>query len=97
MSLCFYVCSSSGRRWCSPSAAIRELLGDIVIRLRKARGLTQVRLAAAWGVRVGYIGDIERAAINVTLASLQTVAVGLHCALVDLFHPRPTPADRRED
>jgi transcriptional regulator with XRE-family HTH domain len=80
-----------------PSAAIRELLADNVIRLRKARGLTQVRLAAACGVKVGYIGDIERAAINVTLASLEALATGLDCFPIDLFGTTKDPATRDEE
>jgi transcriptional regulator with XRE-family HTH domain len=68
-----------------PSRAIRALLADNVVRLRKARGLTQTRLAAACGVRVGYIGDIERAAVNVTLASLEVLTIGLECAPADLL------------
>jgi hypothetical protein len=33
----------------------------------------------------GYIGDIEQATVNITLASLEALAVGLHCAPADLL------------
>ena len=80
-----------------PSTALRLLLADNLIRLRKARGLTQHQLAHACGLPQGYIGDVERAAVNITLASLEALAIGLECFPVDLFGTTKVPATRDEE
>jgi len=51
--------SPSARLNRKPSTALRCLLADHVTRLRTARGLTQIQLAAACGLSPGYVGDIE--------------------------------------
>jgi transcriptional regulator with XRE-family HTH domain len=78
-----------------PSTAIRTLLADNLIRLRHSRGLTQQALARACGCGTGSIGDIERAALNVTLATLELLTLGLACAPADLLTPihRPAPPE----
>jgi transcriptional regulator with XRE-family HTH domain len=68
-----------------PSASIRRLLADNLIRLRAARGLTQLELAAACGLSNAYISKIERELINPSLANLEALTVGLDCAPADLL------------
>jgi transcriptional regulator with XRE-family HTH domain len=63
------------------------LLATNLKRLRDARGYTQHQLAHRCGLGQGYIGDIEREAVNVTLANLEALANGLDCSLYDLFAP----------
>jgi transcriptional regulator with XRE-family HTH domain len=70
-----------------PSAASLRLLATNLKRLRDARGYTQHQLARSSGLGQGYIGDLEREAVNCTLAILDALANGLECALYDLFAP----------
>jgi DNA-binding Xre family transcriptional regulator len=52
-------------------------------------------LANACGLPLSDIGDIEQTRVNVTLASLEALTVGLECAPVDLLTPlrRPPSTD----
>jgi transcriptional regulator with XRE-family HTH domain len=53
-------------------------------KLREARGYTQHELARRSGLGQGYIGDVEREAVNITLANLEALADALECSLEDL-------------
>ncbi len=70
-----------------PSSWICLRLAENLIRLRKARGLTQRQLADASGFKRYYISDVEQGRINISLANLEALTVGLHCSPVDLFSP----------
>jgi len=72
-----------------PSAAMCQLLADNLTRLRKARVLTQAQLAAAGGLTRNYISNIEQATVNISLANLEALAIGLRCSPADLLN-RPT-------
>jgi len=54
-------------------------------QLREAKGWTQEDLANATGLQKTYISDVEQATINVTLASLETLARGLQCTAAELL------------
>src|SRR5882757_2510542 len=69
------------------SSEIRTLLADNVKRLRQLRGLTQHSLALHCGYTKSYIGNIELATQNVTLAALETLANGLGCSPFELLQP----------
>ena len=71
------------RRNASPE--IRQRLANNVKRLRKARGYTQIELAAHCHLCQTYISSIERACLNVTLANLEALAKGLGCAEEELM------------
>ena len=71
-----------------PSQAILLRLADNLKALRKARGYTQKNLAQRTGFTKKNIGHIEQATVNVTLASLETVAEGLECFEEDLLRRR---------
>jgi ribosome-binding protein aMBF1 (putative translation factor) len=60
------------RRNASPE--IRRRLANNVKKLRKARGYTQIDLAAHSHLCQTYISSIERACLNVTLANLEALA-----------------------
>jgi len=88
------------------SPEILERLSQNLTRLRRARGLTQRALAQRCGVTKAYVSNIEQGTINVTLATLETLAQGLFCCVTDLLRqppPRPTlataspPAPNHED
>jgi len=70
-----------------PSAAILWRLATNRKRLRKARGYTQVQLAARTGLPHRYISNIEQEPKNIGLANLESLASGLECSEMDLFMP----------
>jgi transcriptional regulator with XRE-family HTH domain len=74
-----------------PSTAMCRLLADNLIRLRTARALTQAQLAAACGLTRNYISNVEQATVNISLANLEALTVGLHCSPADLL-TRPATA-----
>ncbi len=73
------------------SQEVLSRLATNLKRLREARGLTQHELARRCGLGPGYIGDVEREAVNITIANLEALADGLECSLVDLVR---RPSDR---
>ena len=75
----------------SGEADVHRKLGDRIRRLRKARRLTQAALAERAGMDAKYIGQIERAETNTTLAMLDRVAAGLGITLSELFAFSPAP------
>jgi transcriptional regulator with XRE-family HTH domain len=82
-----------------PSVAICVLLADNLIRLRRARGWNQQQLAAAAGLNKGYVSKVEQALMNLSLASLESLAAGLDCWPGDLLMPvrhRSAPPTRSE-
>jgi transcriptional regulator with XRE-family HTH domain len=58
-------------------------------QLRLARGYTQQELAKICGFSKSYIGNVEQGTVNITLANLETLAIGLNCAEEDLLR-RPS-------
>jgi transcriptional regulator with XRE-family HTH domain len=68
-----------------PSLAIRLRLSDNLKALRKARGYTQAALAQRAGFKETYIGNVEQATVNASLASLEALAQGLGCFEEDLL------------
>lgn len=69
------------------SPELRHRLAVNMKNLRAAKGYTQEQLALRCGVGQGYIGDIEREAVNVTLANLERLSIALECWEVDLLWP----------
>src|SRR4051794_12936128 len=75
-----------------------DLLAGNLLRERIAREVPQAQLARACGLPTSDIGDIDRAALNVTLTTLEVLTVGLACAPADrltLIHPPTAPASSR--
>jgi transcriptional regulator with XRE-family HTH domain len=72
-----------------PSLGIRYRLSDNVKRLRAARGYTQEDLGARCGLHKNYIGDVERANVNITLGNLEALATGLGCWEEELLRRTP--------
>lgn len=60
-------------------------LGERIRRLRKERGLSQEQLGEKSGLHTNYIGQIERGEKNLTIESLQKVAIGLDIPIGQLF------------
>jgi transcriptional regulator with XRE-family HTH domain len=68
-----------------------------LIRLRAARGLTQRRFGAASGFCKTYIGDVEQGNVNVSLANLEALALGLDCSIINLVGRLSSEGFRRGD
>ncbi|WP_316226752.1 MULTISPECIES: helix-turn-helix transcriptional regulator [unclassified Bradyrhizobium] len=70
--------------WSDPKAA-RGVLGENVRRLRKAKRLSQERLAELTGLDQPHISEIEAGLINLTLDNVQALAVALGVEPSDLL------------
>jgi len=71
-----------------PSTEICYRLADNLRRYRHYRGYTQHALAKVCGLSPSYVGDVERGAINITLANLEALATGLWCGEDELLRRR---------
>lgn len=70
-----------------PSADITATLSANIVRLRKAKTLSQEELADICGIHRTYIGSVERQERNVTLSSLEMIATGLGVSVLQLLTP----------
>ena len=59
--------------------------GQRVQKIRKARNLSQEKLAELAGVHRTYIGMIERAEKNITLCNIEKIAQALKVDIKELF------------
>ena len=59
--------------------------GQRVQEIRKARNLSQEKLAELAGVHRTYIGMIERAEKNITLRNIEKIALALKIDIKSLF------------
>ncbi len=71
------------------SPEIRRRLSVNLKRLRRARGYTQQELANFCQFSKNYISNVEQGRLNITLASLETLARGLGCAEEELLRRDP--------
>lgn len=67
------------------SKPTQVLLGRRIRDLRKKRGYSQEYLAEISGFHYTYIGGVERAQKNITLANLIKIANALNVTVCDLF------------
>jgi len=71
------------------SPELRRRLATNLKHLRAARGYTQQELARLTGLTRNYISNIEQETVNISLANLEALAIGLGCSEADLLkHPR---------
>jgi len=73
-----------------------ELVGPLGIRirsLRKARKLSQEKLAELAGMHPTYVGDIERGQVNASLGAYADVAMALGVPLPELINFQPNDPD----
>lgn len=81
----------------------RAIIGWNLRRLRVTQNLSQERLALAAGIDRAYVGRVERGSENVTITTLEAMAVALGVPVADLLtvppegaaRPTPLPAGRR--
>jgi transcriptional regulator with XRE-family HTH domain len=64
---------------------VLEIVGQRIRDIRKQRGLSQEQLGEIAEVHYSYIGKIERAEKNVTVANLEKIASALGVSFFDLF------------
>ena len=65
---------------------IKELLGSIIIFLRKNLNLSQEALALKAGLDRTYVASIENGKRNVSIVNIERIAFSLNCSLADLFN-----------
>jgi len=63
---------------------LRRRVADNLKRFRAARGYTQRELAKLCGFSPSYVGNVEQATVNITLANLQSLARRLGCTEAEL-------------
>lgn len=64
---------------------LRDLFGEKVRALRKAKSLTQEQLGERAGLHHTYIGAIERAECNLSMDNVEKIAKGLGVKPEELF------------
>ena len=79
-----------------PGHAVRTRVGTAIRRLRLQRRLSQEALAELAGTSGKYVGEIERAQVNVTVGILADIAGALSIDVIDLFTP-PRGRERFEN
>lgn len=72
-------------------AFVRLEFGRRVRELRKARGYSQERFAAASGLDRSYYGAVERGERNVSLENIAVIAQALDVPIKELFTSEATP------
>lgn len=66
--------------------SISETIATNIRKYREERGLSQEKLAFDAGLHRTYIGMIERCEKNVTVISLERIAIALKVDITDLIH-----------
>jgi transcriptional regulator with XRE-family HTH domain len=69
----------------SAPSPFQQALGEVVRMRRHAAGLTQEQLAAAAGMHVNYVSQIERGGYRVTVEKLRDLASGLNTTASSLI------------
>jgi transcriptional regulator with XRE-family HTH domain len=70
-----------------PSDLLRATLAGNIRAFRKAHGLSQEALADLCELHRTYIGSVEREERNVTLSTLEVLALALGVSVVELLTP----------
>ncbi len=72
--------------------SVRASFGRRVRELRKGRGFSQERFAAASGLDRSYYGGVERGERNVSLENIAAIARALDAPIRELFPAEDPPA-----
>ncbi len=62
-----------------------EIIGNNIVKLRKAKDLTQEDLCGLAQIDRSYLSELENGKMNATIKSLVTIANALECELIDLI------------
>lgn len=69
---------------------VKKIIGWNVLQLRAERGLSQERLALEAQIDRSYVGRVERGMENVTVSTLEAMAIALNVPVSALFvEPQP--------
>jgi transcriptional regulator with XRE-family HTH domain len=71
-----------------PSDDLTRMLAANVRGFRHAKRLSQEELAERCGLHRTYIGSVERGERNVTLSTLETLALALDVSIIELISKR---------
>jgi transcriptional regulator with XRE-family HTH domain len=66
-------------------ASARQLFAQNLRRLRQEKGLSQDQLAHLAGIHRTYVGAVERCEKNISIDSMQKLAIALGCSLLRLL------------
>jgi transcriptional regulator with XRE-family HTH domain len=69
----------------SATSVYRSIVADNIKRLRLARGWSQTEFADRSELCKSYLSNVEQGHVNLTLASMEALAQGLQCSLVDIL------------
>ncbi|MCA3907885.1 helix-turn-helix transcriptional regulator [Vibrio vulnificus] len=64
---------------------LAALVGKRIAKMRKAKGLTQDKLALLAEIDRSYVGRIERGEVNITVEKLYQIAETLSCDAKELL------------
>jgi transcriptional regulator with XRE-family HTH domain len=78
------------------SSEILWRLASNLKRLREIRGYSQAELGHRCGFARSYVCNVESETVNISLANLEALAIGLDCSEYDLLAPirPPLPVQR---
>lgn len=68
---------------------ILEELGNNITKIRKAKGISQEKLAILAGVDRSFVGRIERGKANPTFLTLLRISKALGCKMANLINIQP--------
>lgn len=67
------------------SADVSSRFGVRLRELRRAKNMTQLRMAVDFGIDRSFISDVERGRKSISLPMLEVIALGLDVSLSDLL------------
>lgn len=79
----------------TPSSSLRATLAKNVRAYRKDNGLSQEELADLCELHRTYIGSVEREERNVSLSTLEVLALALGISVSELLTPRVEHAKKK--
>lgn len=82
------------KRLRKPSLALKRILAQNIIHLRRSKSFSQEELADLCGLHRTYVGSVERGERNVTLSTLEVFANALGVSVLDLLS-KATDVSRR--
>lgn len=68
-----------------PTVSLLSTLANNIRAFRAAKGISQDELAALCGLHRTYIGSVERKERNVTLSTLEAIALALDTTVIDIL------------
>lgn len=83
----------SSKRLRKPGREVTQILADNIRAYRKVKHLSQEELADMCDLHRTYVGSVERGERNVTLSTLETLAMTLGVSIPELLTKRAFESD----